>query len=72
MVISFEQYSCLVFVFLRVTTHCGLQGHGLMLTDDNSCYEGEFAGITLLQGKVSNGHEPSGSLYISLFKYIVP
>ena len=28
------------------------QGFGLMLTDDNSCYEGEFSGITLLQGKV--------------------
>jgi len=24
-----------------------------MLTDDNSCYEGEFSGITLLQGKVT-------------------
>lgn len=25
-----------------------------MMTYDNSCYEGEFAGITQLQGKVSS------------------
>ncbi|XP_050388946.2 alsin isoform X1 [Patella vulgata] len=30
-----------------------LTGFGLMLTDDNSCYEGEFQGVTLLQGKGS-------------------
>ncbi|ESO94409.1 hypothetical protein LOTGIDRAFT_145057, partial [Lottia gigantea] len=28
-----------------------LTGFGLMLTDDNSCYEGEFQGVTQLQGK---------------------
>ncbi|XP_052825972.1 alsin isoform X1 [Octopus bimaculoides] len=28
-----------------------LSGFGLMLTDDDSCYEGEFSGITQLNGK---------------------
>ncbi|KAL5005990.1 hypothetical protein ScPMuIL_017148 [Solemya velum] len=28
-----------------------MSGFGLMLTDDNSCFEGEFSGITQLQGK---------------------
>ena len=30
-----------------------VQGFGLMLTDDNSCYEGEFMDITQLCGKVT-------------------
>lgn len=30
-----------------------VQGFGLMLTDDNSCYEGEFMDITQLSGKVT-------------------
>jgi hypothetical protein len=36
------------FFFLLIS----FQGFGLMLTYDNSCYEGEFNGITQLQGKV--------------------
>ena len=40
-------FDCKLF-FLLVS----FQGFGLMLTYDNSCYEGEFNGITQLQGKV--------------------
>ena len=37
----------------RCSSVIRVQGYGLLITEDNTCYEGEFSGGLVLYGKVS-------------------
>ena len=46
---QFIQFFMFIFLFY--------QGRGILLSEDDTCYEGEFTADMLLSGKVSNKQE---------------